>query len=227
MGLAHSPKIVTDGLVICLDAADRKSYPGSGTTWTDRSGNGNNSTLVNGPTFSNVNGGVIEFDGADDYATLPCPELVGESTISIEMFTKWRENGGGMFLGFTTYNVYTAGGRLGYNNGQSNVIGIDASAVSSLGLIGSYNHYVFIMNSSGNLTTNKIYINGEDQGTLTALVGSDGTCRAFTNTMRINSWNNGGYSADNDNAFFRVYNRELTDTEIAQNYNSQKSRFGL
>ena len=45
--------------------------------------------------------------------------------------------------------------------------------------------------------------------------------------MRINSWNNGGYSADNDNAFFRVYNRELTDTEIAQNYNSQKSRFGL
>lgn len=227
MATAYNPKIVTDGLVLCLDAADRKSYTGTGTTWTDRSGNGNNATLVNGPTFSNTNGGVIEFDGTDDYATLPCSELVGESTISIEMFTNWRENGGGMFLGFTTYDVYTHGGRLGYNNGNSNVIGIDASTVTSLGLIGSYHHYVFIMNSSGNMTTNKIYIDGEDQGTLTAVLNNDGPCRAFTNTMRINSWNNGGYSGDNDNASFKVYNRELTAAEILQNYNATKGRFGL
>jgi hypothetical protein len=51
MALSHSPKIVTDGLVLCLDAGDGKSYSGSGTTWTDRSGNGNNGTLTNDPTF--------------------------------------------------------------------------------------------------------------------------------------------------------------------------------
>jgi hypothetical protein len=67
MALAHSPSIVTSGLVLCLDAANPKSYPGSGTTWTDLSGNGNNGTLVNGPTYSSVNGGSIVFDGSNDY----------------------------------------------------------------------------------------------------------------------------------------------------------------
>ena len=66
MGLAHSPRIVTDGLVLCLDAASKRSYPGAGTTWTDLKG-GNNGTLTNGPTFDADNGGSIVFDGSDDY----------------------------------------------------------------------------------------------------------------------------------------------------------------
>ena len=70
MALSHSPLIVTDGLVLCLDAANKKSYSGSGTTWTDRSGNGNNGTLVNGPTFDSGNGGSIDFDGVDDNVNL-------------------------------------------------------------------------------------------------------------------------------------------------------------
>src|SRR6056300_389186 len=65
MALSHSPKIVTDGLVLCLDAADPKSYSGSGTTWTDRSGNGNNGTLTNDPTFDSAIGGSLVFDGSD------------------------------------------------------------------------------------------------------------------------------------------------------------------
>jgi hypothetical protein len=64
---ANGPKIVTDGLVLCLDAANRKSYPGTGTAWNDLSGNGNNGTLVNGPTFSSANGGNLSFDGTNDY----------------------------------------------------------------------------------------------------------------------------------------------------------------
>jgi hypothetical protein len=60
--------IVTNGLVLNLDAANKDSYPGTGTTWTDLSGNGNNGTLINGPSFlSNVNSGIIKFDGVDDY----------------------------------------------------------------------------------------------------------------------------------------------------------------
>lgn len=62
MALAHSPKIITDGLVLCLDAGNTKSYPGSGTTWTDLSGQGNNGTIT-GAVYSN---GYFDFDAAND-----------------------------------------------------------------------------------------------------------------------------------------------------------------
>ena len=66
MGLGHSPRIVTDGLVLCLDAANARSYPGTGTTWTDRSASGYSGTLTNGPTFSTDGGGCFVFDGSND-----------------------------------------------------------------------------------------------------------------------------------------------------------------
>ena len=74
MGLSHSPNIVTDGLVLCLDAANRRSYPGSGNSWLDLSGNGNNGTFGSGtaaPTFSSGNGGSLVFDGSNDYVEVP------------------------------------------------------------------------------------------------------------------------------------------------------------
>jgi hypothetical protein len=64
------PNIITDGLVLALDAGSKKSYSGSGTTWKDLSGNGNNGTLVNGPTFDSGNGGSIVFDGFNDLTTV-------------------------------------------------------------------------------------------------------------------------------------------------------------
>ena len=63
-------RIVTDGLVLCLDAADNNSYPGSGNTWTDLSGQGNNGTLVNGPTFNSGNKGSLDFDGTNDHVRI-------------------------------------------------------------------------------------------------------------------------------------------------------------
>ena len=68
MSANANPDIVTDNLVLCLDAGDRKSYPGTGTTWTDRSGNANG-TLINGPTFNSANSGSIVFDGSNDSVT--------------------------------------------------------------------------------------------------------------------------------------------------------------
>ena len=70
MALAHSPRLVTDGLVLCLDAGNTKSYSGSGTTWTDLGGNNNHGTLVNGVGYNSSNGGSLTFDGADDYVDL-------------------------------------------------------------------------------------------------------------------------------------------------------------
>ena len=68
MTIYAGPEIVNSGLVLCLDAANPRSYSGSGTTWSDISGRGNNGTLTNGPTFSSSNGGNNVFDGIDDYA---------------------------------------------------------------------------------------------------------------------------------------------------------------
>jgi hypothetical protein len=65
MSSSSGPDIITNGLVLSLDAANRFSYPGSGTTWTDRSGNGNNGTLVSSPTFSGGNGGSLGFNGSN------------------------------------------------------------------------------------------------------------------------------------------------------------------
>ena len=223
----YGPRIVTDGLVLCLDAADKKSYPGSGTTWYDRSGNGNNGILTNGPTFDSGNGGSIVFDGADDYATIPSPQLVGKSVITIEMFTNWRSKNGGMFLGFTLYDVFTYGGHLGYNNGNGNLIGISSTTVTNLSLKGNFHNYVFIMKDGGyNLSDNKIYIDGEDMGALTPQLSSDGPCRNFTNSFRLCSWNNGGFNGDNVISNVKVYDRELSTSEIQQNYNATKNRFG-
>ena len=71
MSAFGGPNTITDGLVLNLDAGNSKSYPGSGTTWFDKSGFGNNGTLINGPTFNTGNGGSIVFDGVDDYAVIP------------------------------------------------------------------------------------------------------------------------------------------------------------
>ena len=76
MALSHSPSIITDSLILCLDAANTKSYPGSGTVWTDLSGNGNNVTLTNGPTYSSVDGRSIVFDGTNDYADFFAPNFL-------------------------------------------------------------------------------------------------------------------------------------------------------
>jgi len=77
------PDIVTDGLVLALDAANVKSYPGSGTTWRDLSGNDGNGTLTAGPTFSTDNGGVISFDGSDDAVDISGYDFgAGEVSIS-------------------------------------------------------------------------------------------------------------------------------------------------
>lgn len=78
MSLGHGSSIVRSGLVLHLDAANRKSYSGSGTTWSDLSSNLNNVTLVNGPTYSSTNAGLISFDGTNDYAEVTARNTVLE-----------------------------------------------------------------------------------------------------------------------------------------------------
>ena len=95
MGVTYNNRIVTDGLVLCLDAASKRSYPGTGTTWTDLVGS-NNGTLVNGPTFDAGNGGSVVFDGSDDRVDCTSPSEI-DSISEITMIAWVRYSGFGYF----------------------------------------------------------------------------------------------------------------------------------
>jgi hypothetical protein len=124
--------------------------------------------------------------------------------------------------------VWTAANTLGFNNGAGNVVGINSSTVASLGLLGNWKHYTFVMNSSGLLSNNKIYINGVSVGSLSAVVGGDSNAPGFATNLRLCGWNNdGGYRGNLQYGNFQVYNRELTVGEINQNFNAQRGRFGI
>lgn len=122
MATNYNNKIVTDGLVLCLDAGDRKSYSGSGSTWTDRSGNGNNATLVNSPTHNEKS---FTLDGVDDRMTFDTP-FADESNLTVIMWFKGQAvsgtpNGFGYLLhnndvDNSTGNSYITIGENGQNN---------------------------------------------------------------------------------------------------------------
>jgi hypothetical protein len=98
MSVAGGPDLIQDGLVLCLDAANTKSYPGSGTSWVDLSGNGNNGTLTNGPTFSSTNGGNIFFDGTNDYVRVSSTSIIpGSSSFTFNIWLNYSISGGAIF----------------------------------------------------------------------------------------------------------------------------------
>jgi hypothetical protein len=88
MAGSSGPDLVQNGLVLALDAADKNSYRGTGTTWSDLSGNNNTGTLTNGPTFNGGNGGSIVFDGVDDYADFG-NVLASLTNLTLECFVKF------------------------------------------------------------------------------------------------------------------------------------------
>jgi len=220
--------IVTDGLVLNLDAGDYASYPKSGTIWYDISGNGNDITLTNGPTYDSANNGSIVFDGSDDYADFFAPSL--GNTTTVEMWVKLGASySDKMFFGWSRYDVWCGSGHLGFNTGAGDVHGISSATVSSLGLVGNWKHYVFEMRSDASYTNNKIYINGNSQ-TLSQQRGSElsGNRNFNSGNGRISGWRyNTGYRIPMNCSVFRVYNRALSSTEIQQNYDALKGRYGL
>jgi hypothetical protein len=94
MGVNYNSKIVTDGLVLCLDAANRKSYPGSGSTWADLVSS-NVGTLTNGPTFDTGNSGSIVFDGINDFVNVASQSITTNTSFTVccsVYFTNWNDN---------------------------------------------------------------------------------------------------------------------------------------
>ena len=220
--------IVTDGLILNLDAGFVSSYPRTGTTWTDLSGSGNTGTLFNGPTYNSDNGGSIVFDGVDDYCDAT---LNNRSTIAntVEMYVRWRSGSNGMFVGFNIYDIWTSLGNLGFNTGVSDVYGISSSRVTELNLRGTnqnnWHHYVFIFTNQ--VQNNKIYIDGNEE-ILSQQRGATNLTsnRVFPTSVRFAGWlSSTGFLLNGDYLYARIYNRELTSEEVLQNYYAGLQRF--
>jgi hypothetical protein len=221
------PAIVTDGLVLNLDAGFTPSYPTINTTWYDVSSGVNNGTLTNGPTYSSANGGSIVFDGSNDYVDFFAPNL--GTTTTVEMWCKVNAINSGMMMGWQLYDVYAAYSSMGYNTANSDVYGLTSSQVTSLGLVGNWVQYIFEMKSDVSYVNNKIYINGVSQ-TLSQITSTENVgARTFNGGYgRISGWRQStNYVMNMLCNSFRIYNRALTASEVLQNYNAQKSRFGL
>jgi hypothetical protein len=237
MGLSHSPNIVTDGLVLCLDAANPRSYPGSGSSWLDLSGNGNNGTFGPGtaaPTFSSGNGGSLVFDGSNDYVNCGNSSSLNPSNgISVSVWVKFTStinNSRQMMV-----EKHTSPGSGWWFAGQSNkiiwlIVGtsggakyIDLTNITSI-ISGTIYNIVGTYNVTGSAL--KLYVNGNDDGG--TITGGGSGLSSSSNPLIIGKQHNWGDDPSSITIFnTSIYNRALSLAEIQQNYNATKSRFGL
>ena len=246
MGLSHSPKIVTNGLVMCLDAGNIKSYPGSGTTWTDLSGRGNHGTLTNGPAFSSLYGGGLVFDGANDYSR-PSINHSHLSSSSLEIIFRSANHGSEnrTLFGYrhnSGYSIPTLGS-LYLNSSILNASLITASQVYRVATfpttIQTNQTYHAILNKNTITGTMQIFVNGVagDVQTFDAATYAQWTSAGSfigvdvldiaksTNDVAGQGW---GTDYFNGSIYkLAIYSRVLTATEIQQNFNALRGRYGI
>jgi hypothetical protein len=223
---------VTDGLVLALDAANPLSYPGSGTTWRDLSGNGNNGTLISGSAFNSGNGGSIQFDGSDDYVNVINPTNVS-SAFTLNFWIKAvgvGSVGNTGFLGIINrFNGYSSQRNrfLLQNNFrgfyfQPIVGGVSYDIFSNS--FSSIQNKISMCSVTYNGSLVSFYLNGDGVGTSslsgTLDSGSSGAVLGWGADSADYYFNGNIYSA-------QIYNRALSSSEIQQNYNAVKTRFGL
>jgi hypothetical protein len=221
MGVNYNTSIVTDGLALCLDAANKRSYPGSGTTWLDLSGNGNNGTLVNGVGFNGDNGGSLVFDGVNDYISTSVTGTFPQISFDYWGFfddpnlnTKLRNESA---FGDWTSNRVHWGTRWSVGmHWNVNGAWIETPATN---LKYGWNHFSLIWNHTAGQRL--IYINNILSTSWTTngnMVLGDFRIGVATN---LNAYYRGNISN------FKIYNRALTPQEVQQNFNATKSRYGI
>jgi hypothetical protein len=210
-------------MVLCLDAANIKSYTSGQTTWLDISGRKNNATLVNGPTFSDSNSGSIVFDGINDRIDITANSdfNFGTNDMGVECWLKWDGTyitSGGVSMR-TIFNLPSS--MLSLESGRGIVLGsVGGSASGNHPTANQWSHIVATRRSG----TIRIYING-----VMTVSGSQITAMG-------SSVDNPTFGIDSTNTFFwlgniatfRVYKgRGLFEQEVKQHFESQKGRYGL
>jgi hypothetical protein len=240
MAFHYSPKVTTDSLILCLDAGNIKSYPLSGTAWSDISKRENSGTLTNGPTFSSSNSGVIAFDGVDDCVLLPQSTI--NQTVGNYSFSVW--------FSFTSTQTSVSTSNYMLMEAQNTLLGgvdnylyklSNASVPGTNGRIGfqTFNPLSILYTTTNswiggrwynivctyNISNSRqsIYVNGVLENFTTIA-----SCYFNTNTY----FTLGAYTSPPRTWFlngrisrFDVYSKTLSDGEVLQNYNSMKTRF--
>jgi len=234
MGCSSGPDVVEDGLVLCLDAASKRSYSGSGTTWIDTVG-GNNGTLTNGPTFSSANGGGIVFDGTDDNMSLNNMsdyQLLTSDYISIDIWFKSDS-----FAGFsrkylfenrestskTTNPFALFVDRTSDTTGNLKVfISRDVTIKSGInsGVVYNVSYSIDTTNSSNNVVA---YVNGSK--VLTTYYNVNGTVNTSNYMYLSRAYPTTNYIWDGPIYRFSMYDKILTADEVRKNYLSTKERY--
>jgi len=237
MGASAGPDVIDTGLVLALDAGDTNSYPGSGTTWTDLSGQGNNGTIT-GAVYSN---GYFDFDGTnDDVVNTGTSFLKTNDNVTLEAFFNHDSNSSGFFLyegdgdgfgGQIEFHLYVNSAYLtswftsSSGNHYLGNTGVSAAAVT----IGEWNHaavtYSNLSTASG--VSAKLYLNGVEidsfsgatidiasMSTTSFLIG-----RPYSTSL--------GRRYNGQIAVVKVYNKALTASEVQQNFNALRGRFGI
>ena len=237
MAFYRGPNVVTDGLVLALDAANPKSYPGTGTTWRDLVSS-NNGTLYNTPGFSSGNGGVITFDGTDDRIIVPNNNLLnfGTGPFSIIVWVSSPYS-----LGSNRITIQKgSGGGWSNNAGWKVTSGNGAGDLSWYWVIGNGTTHIEVPPASNFSKSNDTY----GMGMFAIIRNNDNTIDRFWNgtyNQNVTSLTGNVDSAEDlyigdgytENSIYgnlaniSLYNRALSALEIQQNYNAQKSRFGL
>lgn len=225
--LDSSQKIVTNGLVLNYDAAQLLSYPTTGTTITDLSGNSNNGTLVNGVGFNSSNGGSLVFDGVNDYQTgnISNLGLNANGTFTVECILKYNNTSG-------TQNPLTLTGisnnsvQIGIISGANIVWKYGGTTVITYSAPPAGNIYTISVSITPTLVN--VYINGILNNTNNSPVLQTGALTYLYNSGYSTSGTLTPSSYFNGNIYqTRIYNRVLSATEVLQNFNANKSRYGL
>lgn len=233
MALAHSPRVVTNGLALCLDAANLKSYPGTGTDWYDLSGNNFNGYINSTPIFNDEKKGNFIFNGTSDIITFG--DVLGiESNFSINIWIKGNTVQSGSYGGIVSKGSGSNFGNYGFYGDVSNTYVrfgfVDTSDIQREISNSTYLDLVLNnwVNYCGIYDLSKLYLyrNGVliQQGSYTT------TPKLFpANFLSI-----GGRSAPTFSNFLKmsmssafIYNRALSYQEIQQNFNALRGRFGI
>ena len=238
MAFSRGPNIVTKDLVMAVDCKSTRSYPGSGTTLFDLTGNSNNVTLQNGASISN---GKASFDGTNDNAQVadttmleytPTDSFTVMAVFSLVTIQEFTDNQ--FATGTTLFGRGSTGGSVGLGlrretNGQLRIYA-GSRAVSQI--TDAYDidaNRIYCTTFSYTPTIQKLYVNGEFQSSSDTSAGAGGS---FQDTFwavfypRAVPGGNGKYG-EGDFYLGRMYSRELTAEEVKQNYNGLKTRFGL
>ena len=231
MAFSHGTpnSIVTDGLVFCIDPANISSYPRTGATVTDIIGDitgtlngtsGDNNT----PQWENVNGGIFDFDGTDDYTQLSSPLSLTNTSFSIEAWIKWDgSESRKVFFGHMEAhtNKKSIHWRI-YSNGLLRFDFYNSSINSPTGAIVADTWYHLFITYDYSSSTCICYKNGEVlmQGSIGPYIGSQSSSNSY-----LGSWTPGGEPFPGKMVIFKQYNKVLTQAEVLQNYNALKNRF--